>query len=77
MVALPLMMGSTLSESEREQLIAEDGRCRDFIKPFVGAKELIQGANRYCLWLQDNYSIAKTIAPIMKRVDQVQVAREK
>lgn len=67
----------TLSEDEREKLIAEDMRCKDFIKPFIGAKELIQGGNRYCLWLQENYGLAKTIAPIQARVDQVQKWRSK
>lgn len=67
----------TLSEDEKEQLIAEDVRSKDFIRTFIGAKELIQGGNRYCLWLQDNYSLAKTISSIKRRVDQVQKWREK
>lgn len=67
----------TLSEIEREQLIAENEQCKEFIKAFIGAKELIQGANRYCLWLQDNYGLAKTIEPIRKRVEQVKRWREK
>ncbi|PLT18580.1 DNA methyltransferase [Ralstonia mannitolilytica] len=67
----------TLSEDEKDQLIAEDVRSKDFIRTFIGAKELIQGGNRYCLWLQDDYKSAKTIPPIKKRVDLVQKWREK
>ncbi|MBG59179.1 MAG: SAM-dependent methyltransferase [Peredibacter sp.] len=44
----------TLSESEANLLVNEDSRCKAYIRDFVGAKELIQGKKRYCLWFLDD-----------------------
>ena len=27
---------------------------KEFVKPFVGANEFINGVNRYCLWITEN-----------------------
>ncbi len=37
-----------------EKLIAEDSDARPFIKRFVGSDELINGRQRYCLWIEDD-----------------------
>jgi hypothetical protein len=36
------------------KLIAKDVAARPFIKRFVGSDELINGKQRYCLWIEDN-----------------------
>ena len=36
------------------KLIGEDAAARPFIKRFVGSEELINGKQRYCLWIEDD-----------------------
>ncbi|RDZ28085.1 class I SAM-dependent DNA methyltransferase [Lysobacter silvisoli] len=36
------------------KVMAEDAVARPFIKRFVGSDELINGRQRYCLWIEDN-----------------------
>jgi hypothetical protein len=36
------------------RLITEDAAARPFIKRFVGSEELINGKQRYCLWIEDS-----------------------
>ncbi|MCX7085839.1 MAG: class I SAM-dependent DNA methyltransferase [Methylococcales bacterium] len=43
----------TISKSERELILKEDFSTRSFLYDFIGAKELIQGGERYCLWIDD------------------------
>jgi hypothetical protein len=51
-----------LSESERAE----------FIRPFVGSKELISGNRRYCIWIEDNAADrASSIPQIGERVELV------
>lgn len=42
-----------LSEQEREKMLSLDGSVADFIRPYVGSKDFINGGEkRYCLWLR-------------------------
>ncbi|MBQ9579479.1 MAG: N-6 DNA methylase [Ottowia sp.] len=40
-----------LDEAEKYQLIQKEPKSSNWILPFISAKELIDGKNRYCLWL--------------------------
>ena len=42
-----------LSTLERQQLINSDSLVEQWIRPFIGGEELINGTKRYCLWLKD------------------------
>ena len=42
-----------LTPEERDELIKKNPRAEKWIRPFLGAKEFIQGKKRYCLWLVD------------------------
>lgn len=44
----------TLSQPERDALIASDPTLRRLVIPLFGAKEFIHGLQRYCLWIDDN-----------------------
>jgi hypothetical protein len=43
-----------LSSDLAASLMAKDSRARPFIKRFVGSDELINGKQRYCIWIEDN-----------------------
>lgn len=48
-----------------------------FIKPFIGSRELISGARRFCIWIEDDaINNALQIPGIKARVDQVREFRE-
>ncbi len=62
----------TLSLSEKEALIAEDINALKYIRPFIGAKELLNGIERYCIWLSDVDDVSKINSDSIKaRVDKV------
>lgn len=60
----------TLSSEEADELIKVNKKCKKYILPFIGAKELIQGYNRYCIWLE-NAEDFTNIKPIVQRVGKV------
>lgn len=48
-----------------------------FIRPFIGSKELISGARRFCIWIEDNATDkALEIPRIKERVDRVRSFRQ-
>lgn len=62
----------TLSEEERNQIIAENSNSKKFIKPFIGGRELLHSENRYCLWLlNSDPNEIKANSKIKERVEAV------
>ena len=54
------------------KLMAEDVAARPFIKRFVGSEELINGKQRYCLWIDDSQTeAAKKSEFILQRLTLV------
>ena len=66
----------TLSNEEKDSILAEEPRAAPFIREFVGAKELIQGNKRFCIWLAEDTSEALSLPTLRKRVDKVRRWRE-
>ncbi len=63
-----------LSEEEYNDLTAKNESLKQFILPFLGAKEFIKNKKRYCLWLKDkDYS---DYPEILQRVRKVKELRE-
>ncbi|WP_306259542.1 DNA methyltransferase [Pararhizobium sp. IMCC21322] len=75
---MPLDNGNLLlSVRERKQLLDEFPASKKFIRPVVGAKEINQGLQRYCLWIDDQeIDEAKAIPPILKRLHECKKFRE-
>lgn len=67
----------TISEAEYLDIISRDHAAQLFLKPFVGAKELLNSIKRYCVWLQNVQpkEIRKS-SIIMKKVEAVRIWRE-
>ncbi len=42
-----------LSSSEKEKFVLNNSESKNYIRPFVGATELINGKIRYCIWIED------------------------
>lgn len=60
------------------KVAVEDAAARPFIKRFVGSDELINGKQRYCLWIEDDEaSIAKQSPFIAQRLNLVAENRSK
>lgn len=67
----------TLAPSNKDEIISADERAAKFIRPFLGAQELIRGQQRYCLWLADaSPTEIQTIKPIKERVERVRIWRQ-
>ncbi|MEN3749911.1 DNA methyltransferase [Sphingomonas sp. HF-S3] len=63
-----LIMDST----QADLLRAESVEAKDFVRPFVGAADTIQGKTRYCIWIRpDESRRALSIYGIAKRVTEV------
>jgi hypothetical protein len=61
-----------LEENGRDDVVSEDARGADFIRPFVGSAEFINGISRYCLWIPDSARAqAEQVAPIARRLTDV------
>lgn len=61
-----------LSPAEKAELIERFPQAAEIIRPIFGSSEFINGAQRYCLWIEDHQlALAKSIAPINERLERV------
>ncbi|MEO8497036.1 MAG: DNA methyltransferase, partial [Planctomycetota bacterium] len=67
-----------LSPSERAELLDDEPQCNRFIKRFIGSRELINGLDRYCLWLANaDPRLLKSCPKVLDRVKRVEAFRER
>ena len=65
-----------LAPWEKHDLLRTNPEAEGFVRKLYGSKELIDGVDRYCIWIEnDQLEIAKTIAPIARRLAGVTQAR--
>lgn len=70
-----------LSTDEKEALIAAEPLAEQYIRPFVGAEEFINGKTRWCLWFQGisdvkrNHDL-KQMPQVQARIQAVKAMRE-
>ncbi len=69
--------GYLLIEAEDyDDFVAHEPRAKDFIRPFMGADELIKGKKRYCLWLVDiPPDVLHSMPFVLHRTEQVKAFR--
>ena len=61
-----------LSPEERTQLLRDEPVAKMFIRPYMGGYDLINGQERYCLWLAEvNANKLRKLPRVMERVRQV------
>ena len=64
-----------LDKNEREELINEYPLLKPFVRKYMGADDLINSKERFCLWLQDCPKDLMLLPPVKKRLDQVTLSR--
>jgi hypothetical protein len=67
-----------LDEEERLELLKREPEASKFIRPLIGAEELINNSRRWCLWLAEaEPSVLRKMPLVLERVDQVRSFRMK
>ncbi len=67
-----------LTEQEKNLLVASEPVSLRYIRPYMMGRDFIERSPRYCLWLIGaDPSLLKKCPSIMKRIEAVQVFREK
>jgi len=67
-----------LTPQERKQLVQNDSAIKDFIRPFMGAEEFINGTKRYCIWLHGvSPSLYRKNKDVLSRIVKVKDHRQK
>jgi hypothetical protein len=65
-----------LTQEEKTEFLKKEPEAEKFIKPFISAKEFLNGGERYCLWLVDiQPNELKKMPEILKRVEAVKKFR--
>ena len=66
-----------LEKEERDELIRKAPGALKYIKPFVGGADIIKGAQRFCIWIDDvDVDAAASILEIKSRIDACRRFRE-
>lgn len=67
-----------LSDVEREELLAIEPKACDYIRPFMGSEELINGLKRWCIWLNGVHAGQISRMPhVRDRIAQVSAVRSR
>lgn len=66
-----------LSTAEKELLILKEPKAEHLIKPFISAREYLNGTNRWCIWLKDiDPNILKKLPEVSERIRKVSEFRK-
>jgi hypothetical protein len=66
----------SLSESDKDVLLAEYPSAEPFIRRLYGAQEFLKGIVRYCIWISDeDLEKALSIPPIAERIERTRQTR--
>lgn len=61
-----------LDDDERQQIIGSYPDVLNYIRPAIGAVEMLRGLKRWCIWVEDDeYKKASQIPPLLERFKQV------
>jgi hypothetical protein len=74
---MPLDGGNFLfSDEEKAAFLANEPDAKRFIKPYISAKEVLNGGRRWCLWLKGIEPVVlRKLPEVMKRIDAVRKFR--
>ncbi|MDI1238657.1 MAG: N-6 DNA methylase [Polaromonas sp.] len=66
-----------LTTEQKIEVVQSDSRAERWIKPFLSAKEYLNGSDRWCIWLEDvDRKSYMDVAVIAKRVIELKKIRE-
>ena len=60
-----------LTAQERKELLAQAPEVREWIRPFMGAEEFINGGKRWCLWFPQHPKDIARFKPVAERLKKV------
>ncbi len=67
-----------LTDDEKAELLAREPTAQQYIRPFIGSEELINGTYRWCLWLTDaSPADLRRMPRVMERIERVRAFRRK
>ena len=81
----PMKMGSNAVDGKRlilerddvERIVSIEPRARRFIRPYGGTQELLSGAQRWCIWIEDSeVANALALVPVQDIVESCRAYRE-
>ena len=65
-----------MTREERNILVKDHPEAERLIKPIIGSREMLNGQERYCLWIEeDNVEFAMSIPPVKDRVESCASSR--
>ena len=64
----------TISKEEYNEICKKDPKAIPFLKPFIGAQELLHSIERYCVWLKDASPVLYGESPVI--MDKIKKVRE-
>ncbi len=65
-----------LSTDEKNELINSEPSALDFVRPYVGAHDFLNGEERWCLWLVNvTPSLLKSMPNVLRRIEGVRLMR--
>lgn len=66
-----------LDRAERDAILAQWPATAEWIRPYIGAEEFLNGGNRWCLWLQGaEPSAIRAVRPVLERIEAVRRFRQ-
>lgn len=66
-----------LSQSEKKSLLSNSKGIEEFIRPYLNSEELINGKQKFCLWIDDNdKNKVEQFSQILSRLKAVEKMRE-
>lgn len=61
-----------LTPDEKHELLSQYPEAKPLIRKIVGSEELINGIERFCLWISDDDAdLSRTIPPVAKRLERI------
>lgn len=67
-----------LTAAEKDELVAKEPGAAQFIRPYIGSVEFINGKIRYCLWLKGASPVELKKCPsILERLERIRAFRQK
>ena len=67
-----------LTTAEKDELVAKEPEAAQFIRPYIGSVEFINGKIRYCLWLKNASPVELKKCPsILARLERIRTFRLK
>jgi hypothetical protein len=65
-----------LTQEEKDKLITKEPAAAEWVRPFIGAHEFLNGKMRFCLWLREiTPSVLKSMPIVVERVNSVREFR--